>query len=444
MKYAPFGKSLLAGLVISASGSAVAANSAVDELLKALYQNGTIDQATYELVKQAALAEAEQNRAQIREISVAESQKTAGTVVAQQLAKAKSSKPSVKLGGRIQLDAGSISEDNVDHNSGTEFRRVRLFAKGDLHEDWGYKLQYDFTATGSSGLQDAYLDYKPMQIRIGHAKEPFSLQNMTSSKYTTFIERSLPHVFAEGRNIGIQTKRNGDNWMIAGGIFGDGRDGSGENEDTGNRYNEGWGASVRGTIAPINSEEQTLHLGASLSYRNIGGDHTLRLRERPEAHITDTRIVNTTTFDANNMTRAVLEAAYINGPFHVQGEYYYTDIERQLSGNDDLNFSGFYVETGLFLTDDSMNYKASKGSYSRVNPTGPNGAWQIAARFSSLDLSDQDIDGGEAESVTLGLNWFATPNVRFSANYVSVLDVDGGPTDGDEPDAFTFRTQVEF
>ena len=91
-----------------------------------------------------------------------------------------------------------------------------------------------------------------------------------------------------------------------------------------------------------------------------------------------------------------------------------------------------------------MNYKASKGSYSKVTPSGDNGAWQIAARFSSLDLSDEDRDGGEAESLTLGLNWFATPNIRFSANYINVLDVDGGPTAGDEPEVFQFRTQVEF
>lgn len=119
-------------------------------------------------------------------------------------------------------------------------------------------------------------------------------------------------------------------------------------------------------------------------------------------------------------------------------------IDRDISGNDDLDFSGYYVEAGLFLTDDSMNYKASKGSYSRVTLTSDKGAWQVAARFSNVDLTDEDIDGGEADSLTFGVNWFATPNIRFSANYINVLDVEGGPTDGDEPDAFQFRTQVEF
>ena len=306
-------KTLLISLAASLSGSALAANSAVDELLNALYKNGTIDQATYELVKQAAQAEAEQNRAQIRDVSTAASQKIADTAIAQ-FNKTKSSKPSVTLGGRIQLDASSLHEDNIDHNNGTEIRRARLFAKGKLHDDWSYKLQYDFTGTGSSGIQGAYLDYKPLKIRIGHVKEPFSLQSMTSSKYTTFIERALPHVFSEGRNIGIQTTRHGDNWMIAGGLFGDGRDGS-----TNATNNEGWGAAGRATMAPIITDQEILHLGASLSLRHIGGNHTLRFRERPEAHISDTRIVDTGTFDANKLTRAALEAAYISGTFHIQG-----------------------------------------------------------------------------------------------------------------------------
>lgn len=439
MTYAPLRKSLLAGLIISVSGSAIAANSAVDELLKALYKNGTIDQATYDLVRQVAQAEADQNRAKTHEMSIAKSQKTDTQLVTAKLAKVKSNEPTITLGGRIHLDAGSINEDNIGHNSGTEVRRARLAVKGDLDKDWGYKLQYSLTATGRDGIQDATLNYKPLKIRIGQAKEPFSLQNTTNA--TTFIERSLPHVFTEGRNIGIQTKHNGNNWLIAGGIFGDGSDGSSSSEN-----NEGWGASARGTFVPINNEETTLHLGAALSYRNIGGDHMLRFRERPEAHITDKRIVDTQDISANNLIRGVLEAAYIDGPFHVQGEYYHTQVDRQATGanSNDLNFTGYYVEAGLFLTDDSRNYQVSKGSFGRITPKGDYGAWQIATRFSNLDLNDQDINGGEADSMTLGLNWFATSNIRFSANYVNILNVDGGPTAGDEPDAFIVRTQVEF
>ena len=86
---------------------------------------------------------------------------------------------------------------------------------------------------------------------------------------------------------------------------------------------------------------------------------------------------------------------------------------------------------------------------SRVTPKGVVGkggigAWQVAMRYSSLDLTDEDITGGEEDNFTVGLNWYATPNIRFAANYVNVLDVEGGPKDGDEPESFQIRTQVEF
>jgi len=48
------------------------------------------------------------------------------------------------------------------------------------------------------------------------------------------------------------------------------------------------------------------------------------------------------------------------------------------------------------------------------------------------------------DNFTLGLNWYATPNIRFAANYVNVVDVEGGANDGDEPEAFQLRTQIEF
>jgi len=437
MKYAPFGKSLLACLAISASGSVLAANSAVEELLKALYQNGTIDQATYDLVKQAAQAEAEQNREQIREISVAESKKAVVNVAA----KPKAGKPTITMGGKIQIDAGSVNEDLAAHNSGTELRRARFFAKGTLNEDWGYKLQYDFASTktaNNSGILDAFIDYTPLNIRIGHFEEPFSLQNMTSDKYVTFIERSMANKFTEGRNIGIQHTRNGDNWMIVGGIFGDGR-----NSSPTTSTNEGWGLSARGVITPINETDQKLHLGLSLSQRYTGGTNMLSFSERPEVHITDGEIVSTGSFDANSLTRGALEAAFVNGPWHAAAEYYHNDIDRNGAGPD-LTFTGYYLETGLFLTEDAMNYSAKKGAFGKISPNGANGAWQIAARLSNIDLNDADITGGEADSLTLGLNWFATPSVRFSANYINILDIEGGAADGDNPEAFTFRSQVAF
>ena len=441
---------LLAVLSICVVAPVHAENRALMALLKALQENGVIDEQTYQLVKNVAQAESENEKKVVQEVT-----READKVVKEKVELAQkdmikqdvaNSENTIKIGGRIQIDAAAYSEDDSRHNDGTEFRRARLFAQGNLGEAWGYKLQYDFTASGINGIQDAYLDYKGSEnfnIRMGHFKEPFSLQNITSSKYVLFTERGLPHIFAQGRNIGLQLSSSGENWTASAGLFGDGRDGANSDND------EGFGVSGRFTYAPLYEKTHALHIGTSVSYRFTGSTDILRFSERPESHLTDTRLVDTGSFDADTYARFVGEAAYIRGPFHVQGEYYHTTINREISSHEDLGFSGFYVEGGWFLTGESMGYKGSKGSFSRVAPKdvagkGGIGAWQVALRYSSLDLTDEDITGGEEDNFTLGLNWYATPNIRFAANYVNVLDVEGGINAGDEPEVFQLRTQIEF
>jgi phosphate-selective porin OprO and OprP len=450
---------ILAALSLSTVFPVQAENLALMELLKALQANGTIDKQTYELVKNVAQSEDESEKQAVQEITrqeVSQSiDRTADKVVKEKVELAQKelvrqnvvkSENTIKIGGRIQIDAATYSEDDPRHNDGTEIRRARLFAEGILGGAWGYKLQYDFTGSGIDGIQDAYLDYKGLEhfkIRMGHFEEPFGLQNMTSSKYVLFTERGLPDVFEGGRNIGLQISRGGENWTATAGLFGEGRDGASSDND------EGFGTSGRVTYAPIYKKTHALHLGASAAYRSTGSTDTLRFRERPESHLTDTRLVDTGSFDADNYARFVSEAAYIRGPFHIQGEYYHTTVDREISTNEGLGFNGFYVEGGWFLTGESMNYVASEGKFGRVTPKiavgkGGIGAWQVALRFSSLDLTDEDIIGGEEDNFTFGLNWYATPNIRFIANYVNVLDVDGGASDGDEPESIQLRTQVEF
>ncbi|MGD8745707.1 MAG: porin, partial [Gammaproteobacteria bacterium] len=99
----------------------------------------------------------------------------------------------VEIGGRIQADYVYYDDDNIDMGgAGTEFRRTRLFASGNIADDWKYKAQYDF-AGNETELKDMYIQYTGWdfgKITLGQFKQEQGLEVLTSSKYMTFIERA--------------------------------------------------------------------------------------------------------------------------------------------------------------------------------------------------------------------------------------------------------------
>ena len=357
----------------------------------------------------------------------------------------------LKIGGRIQHDYAYFAEDGDierrlgrDFDDGTEFRRARLYFSGTVYDDIDFKVQYDF-AGGDADFKDVYLGMKNVpyvgHVRVGHFKEPFSLEELASSNDITFMERSLVNTFAPSRNTGVMVFDNllGERMTWAVGVF---RQTDDFGDGTGGRdYN----VTARLTSLPWYEDQgkKLLHLGLAYTHQNYEDD-TIRFRAGPEAHLAP-RLVDTGTFSAEYGDFIGAEAAVVYGPFSLQGEYVHSFIEGRDRRVGDPDFWVASIQASYFLTGEHRPYKTSTGTFGRVRPLrnygrgGGPGAWELAARASYLNLNDAGVDGGRLIDLTLGLNWYLNPNVRTMWNYVLA-----DPSDGGDVSIFMWRFQVAF
>ncbi len=357
----------------------------------------------------------------------------------------------LKIGGRIQHDFAYFAEDGdierrlgADVDDGTEFRRARLYFSGTIYDDIDFKVQYDF-AGGDADFKDVYLGLRNVpyvgNVRVGQFKEPFSLEELTSSNYITFMERSLANTFAPGRNTGIMfyDTMMDERMTWAAGVF---RQTDSFGDGAGGRdYN----VTARLTGLPVYEEggKKLLHLGVSYTHQNYEND-TIRFRARPESHLAP-RLVDTGDFSAEYGDFIGAEAAWVDGPFSLQGEYVHAFIEGRNRWDGDPNFWAASVQASYFLTGEHRPYKTSTGAFDRVRPLknfgkdGGSGAWELAARLSYLNLNDNGVKGGRLRDLTVGLNWYLNPNVRTMWNYVLA-----DPSEGGSVSAFMWRFQVAF
>jgi len=370
-------------------------------------------------------------------------------------AEVKAKHKKLHFGGRIQADAAFYKDDRgLDMGDGAEFRRARLFAKGQIG-DFKYKAQYDF-AGNKTKIKDMYIKYTglPVHIQVGNFKEPFGLEELASSKYITFMERAMSDVFAPSRSIGAALSGHGNSWSAAAGVF------TNSAKGTSNGVDSKFDVTGRLTFAPIHEKTRVLHLGAGISYGLPDSTRTVKFHERPESHVTHKRLVDTgNIMNVDSILKYDLEAAAVYGPASVQGEYVRTDVNFQNGIPNEPNFSGYYIYASWFLTGESRPYSVKKGVFGRVHPNrnfelGKDGwgAWEVAARFSQLDLEDIGFPGGKEQDITVGLNWYPHPHLRWTLNWVHA-SVDRSPLratnplmalNNFSPDVFQMRAQVDF
>jgi phosphate-selective porin OprO/OprP len=360
-----------------------------------------------------------------------------------------SSDVTMKIFGRIHLDSWTFtdSDDGInvfengdpgdDPANNLEFRRARIGMSGDVHDDMLYKLEIDFGHPDDFAFKDMYFGFKDLGVLqtllIGNQKRPYGLDHLNSSRFNVFIERPfiIEGVNQDARRLGVTSYGttedkawnwrygvyNGTDWAKTGGLFTDTLQpevaGRLANtfwwEDDGRNYAH-WAAS--GTIAFPDSSPNTGDAAFS-------GEFQTRPEARSSSRWLDTGVIS----DVDNHILAGLESATNFGPTQIVAEFMNTWVQRG-GPSDDLVLPGGYVYVAHFLTGEHMPWVRKSGTLGRPKPfknfgksTGW-GAWQVGARYSYADFSDEDIFGGEGHSLTMGLNWYWNPHASVQLNYI--------------------------
>lgn len=393
--------------------------------------------------------------------------------------------PMISVSGFFQADTGFFNQDAASvatfgHiQNGADFRRARLIMLGSAAENLNYLMEMDFAQAGHPTFRDVWAEATDIpyagSVRIGYFKAPFSLDELTSARQLTFMERStVTNAFAPFRRMGIAAFNHDEDGRAtwAAGVSRTLTDTYGG--DIGS--SGGFAGTTRVTALPYYDEPSGgryyLHVGASYEIA-YPGNNTFSFRTIPGVFIGSQQTggatgnsgvtlpgpVNGVPFFADTGKLLIqdfslygAEIAGSWGSFNFQSEWMATTVNQ--IHNPAVFMQGAYIQGSYFLTGEHRPYSRPSGTIGSIKPyenffmldrgrgTGW-GAWEIAGRFSWLDLNDKNVKGGGLLDYTVGLNWFLHANVKIQFNYINAW-VNNAVHGRSDTNIFATRLQGQF
>jgi len=368
----------------------------------------------------------------------------------------------ISLNGRIHADYRSFDIDSTNANTADTFdiRRAYLGVSGKLYNDWTFEATSDIAA---STLEYAYVNYKAndsLQFRIGAFKMPFSFEELTSSRFIDFQERSLVNAFVPAKDQGLmihgEPVKNTFAYAVAA------MNGSGKNTDEANAVADDKEIIVRAAVnfAPMaNLPDAILHLGAGYTAGTLPGNTALTGGIRTEGRGITFLTVNApgAATDETDRERTGLEGVVAWGPLKLQAEWVKSAFENATAGYD-RKIDAHYAALTWLITGEKYADFYTLGGLRAIVPNKPfrkgaegMGAWELGVRVSTLDAGDltagQFTGTNKADAITVGLKWVPITPVRIYLNYTQTdfdtpIAVTGGTADKEK--AITLRTAVFF
>jgi phosphate-selective porin OprO/OprP len=350
---------------------------------------------------------------------------------------------SIQLTGRMHLDyrqsnveAGNFQASNdTDTRSMAdqfELRRARLGVKGKFAKDFNYEVVGNLPGTAT--IDVAFLDwakYDAVQFRVGKFKQPFGLEQLTSSNNIDFIERSYADQISPGKKLGAQIMGapiTGATYALSAFQMHDV-----ENDINSDRMSYA-GRATLNLAERLGNKEAVFHIGLayrdqdySLTPTNSGNtSSTLDAVSRASmfsftsggrglANVVRAQIIGDQsatggTYGTASPTTAKvhtdafgLEGIVAYGPTKIQAEYTNSDYKGVSSTDTNAikaDVSAWYVEGLWLITGEKYADAYKKGVFSSIKPknefdidAGKLGAWEAGLRYDAFQVEDGSIDG---------------------------------------------------
>jgi phosphate-selective porin OprO/OprP len=350
----------------------------------------------------------------------------------------------------LSQDADSEGQvGDLSNFEGGEIRGLRFGVIGTLNmfdKPWVYTI---FGATNAfdkgfneEGLNDfSWFDWRvdipfaaDSVLSIGKQKEPISGERVQSMLNNHMQERSAAaDAMLPSRNVGIVWNGSRPSryttWAI--GVFNDWIEANQDFDESATQY------IGRVTWAPLRTDDDSSLLHVGFGYRYSNAKEGFRYSTEPEFNNATTFVdtgfgQESSVLPAERLQSWNAELSWRRGPLWLASEYTRTAVDSPDFNNP--NFDGYWIAGSWALTGEMRPYNKKSGTFGAVPVSrsvyqNGKGAWEISARWSSVDLSDGLVEGGEMDVASLGVTWWLTPVFSLGADYRYIwnerLDVEG-------------------
>lgn len=415
-----------------------------------------------------------------------------------------------KVTGRVHFDvrnntnaAAKVDDrDSASYADNIELRRARIGVVGTINKDIAYEVVGNAVGSTTNFIDTGWANYgfnKSAQFRAGRFKQPFSLEELTSSNSIDFMERSYGNQMVPGKRLGMMLHgepMKGLNYGMS--VF------QNDFAVVTNRGGSNYAARLALNAADfVKMEDSVLHLGVArtggrsvVSHLTSGGGGTsttanivaLRSENRGINNVYRARLngpATTAGYSAPSATSATidksmngLELAYAKGPFKFQMENFDTKYAAfDADSTMDVRVKADYMEVMYNITGEEWAKSYKGGAFSSISPStvymkdyggvvgNGIGAWQVGVRMSKYEASHSNLTGATAptattlgnrihsekgNTTTYALNWVLNSNARVMLNYAETkfttpftpVDTTGDLIDKER--IVSLRTQINF